>query len=72
MESATTANVYEIVDKFDKAVDPITLTFTQVSDFTDYFKASLQYEVVCRKSKQKGATGCAWRKAYDSLRASIS
>ena len=28
MESTSTANVYEIVDNFDKAVDPIALIFT--------------------------------------------
>ena len=72
MASADTANVYEITDKFDKAVDPVASTFTKVDDFMDYFKASLQYEVIRKKAKAKGAVGRAWRKAYDALRANIS
>jgi len=72
MEAAQTANVYDIVERFDKVIDPVAHTFTQVEDFIGYFKASLQYEVIRKKAKAKGQTGRAWRKAYDSLRASIS
>ena len=72
MEAAASANVYDIVERFDKAVDPVASQFTHLDDFINYFKASLQYEVIRKKSKGKGTTGRAWRKAYDSLRASIS
>lgn len=72
MEAKQTANVYDIVEQFDRAVDPVTGTFKTLKEFISYFKASLQYEVIRKKSKAKGATGRAWRKAYDSLSAGIS
>jgi len=72
MEASQTVNVYNIIEMFDKAVDPVAQSFTHVEDFIEYFKASLQYEVVRKKAQLKGRTGRAWRKAYDSLRASIS
>ena len=45
--------------------------FIKLDDFINYFKASLQYEVIRKKSKAKGATGRAWRKAYDYLHLAI-
>lgn len=60
MEAAQTANVYYIIDMFDRAVDPVAHTFEQVEDFIGYFKASLQYEVVLKKAKAKGHTCRAW------------
>lgn len=50
MEAVTSANVYDIVKRFDKAVDPVASQFTQLDEFINYFKASLQYEVIRKKS----------------------
>ena len=72
MEASQTSSVHKIVKQFDKVINPIVQTFKKVSDFTDYFKASLQYEVIRKKAKAKGEEGRAWRKAYDTLCASIT
>lgn len=72
LKSATTSSVTDIGLKFDKVIDPVARTFTTVDSFIDYFKASLQLEVIRQRTKLKGARGRAWRKAYDHLCAAIT
>eukprot|EP00961_Rhodomonas_salina_P242500 3275577-Rhodomonas_salina.1 len=44
LQTQLDANINEVVQKFEKVIDPIAQTYTTVPAFVEYVKASLQYE----------------------------
>eukprot|EP00961_Rhodomonas_salina_P044813 601717-Rhodomonas_salina.2 len=61
LQTHTDVNINEVAHQFEKVtvIDPIAQAYTTVPAFVDYIKASLQYEVIRRRSKFAGTQNVA-------------
>eukprot|EP00961_Rhodomonas_salina_P302969 3941044-Rhodomonas_salina.1 len=67
-----TAELTAALQTHTNVIDAITQAYTTVPAFVDYIKASLQYEVIRRRSKERTTSGLTWSKAYDALQSGAS
>jgi hypothetical protein len=72
LQLAPNSSIQAIIQRLEKVIDPVAKTYTTVPDLLAYLKASVQYEIIRRRSRKLTTNGQAWKQGYNRLREALT